>query len=274
MRPALKRSRYVIALATAAALSPLAANAQSWTKPGDETLLMQLGAVSANYNTNVRLDGNTTGSSGTPVDLEGDMGLNGDKSTPSLAASLRVAKRHRIDGAYDDNKRSASKTTQRTYVIGDTTIPAGTVLTAEQQTTLGYLGYRYSFMKSDTMEWAAGIGMYGGNFKFKFDANSPTVRVDESTTLPLPVLTLSGDFYLTERAIVSVNLRGLKVSIGEFDGSVYSAGLAGEYRFTNNFGIGAALDRFDLSVDATKPDFRGSVNLKTTSGRLYLTARF
>jgi len=263
-----------IALALAAAMAAFAfpGHAQSWIKPGEETLLLRLGAVSSNFNTSARIDGKTAG--GSDINYEDQLGLDSNKSTYSLAGALRFARNHRLDGAYDDNKRSASKTTERSYTIGDTTIPAGTVLGAEQRTSIGYLGYRYSLLKSDAMEVGLGLGVYGGNFKFKFGADSPVINIDKSTTLPLPVLVASGDFYLTERATITATLRGLKVKIGDVDGSVYEAVLAGEYLLTNNVGIGASVGRFDMQADVTKSGFSGSTELKSTAARLYLTARF
>ena len=241
-------------------------------KPGEETVIMRLGAVTTNFETHARIDGSTNG--GTGIDLEGETGLNADKSTYMIGGTFRPFQRHRFDGLYDTVKRSASKTTERTFVIGDNVIPSGTVLSTEQQTTIGYVGYRYSFLKTPDMEVAAGLGMYGGNFKFRFDAQSPVVSIDKSTTLPLPVFTISGDFYLTENMTVTANLRGLKVKIGDVDGSVFQAGIAAEYFLTKNFGIGAALDRLDIEADVTKSGFRGNAELKSTAGRLFLTARF
>lgn len=259
-------------LALAAAVVPLAVQAQSGVKPGEEWLIARVGAVTGSFETYARIDGST--SSGTGIDLEGDGGLNSDKTTYILGLTLRPFERHRFDGLYDSVKRSASRNTERQFVIGDTVIPAGTRLAAEQETKIGYLGYRYSFLKSRDMEVAAGLGLYGGNFKFRFDAQSPVVNIDKSTTLPLPVLTLSGDFYLTENMTLTANLRGLKVKIGDVDGSVFNASVGGEYFLTKNLGVGASLDLFDLSADVTKSGFRGTAEFKVTSGRLFLTARF
>lgn len=254
------------------AMIPLAGHAQSGPKPGEETIILRLGAISNDYETTVRIDGSTSG--GTGIDLERDLGLNSDKSTFLLGGTWRFASRHRVDGLYDQVKRSASKATEREYTIGDTVIPAGTSLSTEQETKIGYLGYRYSFLKNPDMEVAAGLGIYGGNFAYRFDAQQPVVNIDRSTTLPLPVLTLSGDFYLTENITLTANLRGLKVKVGDVDGSVLEVGFGGEYYFTKNFGIGASITRLDLQADVTKSGFRGEAELNTTSARVFLSARF
>jgi hypothetical protein len=266
-----RNARVSILLASAFALAPLAGHAQAWIKPGEESVIFRLGGLSSRIDSSVRLDGNRGGSG---LDLEGETGLDKDVNTFFLGGSWRVAPKHRVDALYDENSRSATRNTQREYVIDDVVIPAGTPLTAENKTKIGYVAYRYSFLKSPTSEIAAGLGLYGGNFKFSFKAPTPAVNIDESTTLPLPVLTLSGDWYLTERTTLRAGIGGLKVKIGDVDGSVVTANVAGEYLLTNNFGLGLAFDYFDLSADVTKSGFNGRAELKTTKAMFYLTGRF
>ena len=64
------------------------------------------------------------------------------------------------------------------------------------------------------------------------------------------------------------------MKVNDVDGSVVTAGVSGEYLFTNNFGVGLSLDYFDLEVDATKNGFTGNAQLKTSKATLYLTGRF
>jgi hypothetical protein len=267
-----RSARVSILLASAFALAPLAGHAQAWIKPGDETMILRLGGLNSSIDSSVRLDGSR---GGTVIDLESKGGLNGDVNTFFLGATWRVAPRHRIDMLYDENSRDATRNTEREYVIDDVVIPAGTPLYAENKVKIGYLAYRYSFMKTPTSEIAAGLGMYGANFKFRFQSGAPTsVNIDESTTLPLPVLALTGDFYLTDRTTLRAGINGLKVKIGDVDGSVLTANVAGEYQLTNNFGLGLAVEYFDLSADVTKSGFHGNAELKSTKAMLYLTGRF
>lgn len=270
--PSLPRPALFVAMtALSAALWPAAASAQ-WTKQGEETLSFKVGAVSQNFDTTVRVDGSVLG--GTGINLERDVGLIGDKTTYQLQAAWRVASRHRLDAFYSDVSRSASRATDRTLVIGNVTVPIGTLLFAEQKTAVGYLGYRYSLMKSQGAEVAAGIGAYGGNLEARFSASSPFLKTDQSTTVPLPVLVLSADTYLSDRLSLSATIRGLKVEVNRVNGQVLSLGAALEYLVTNNVGVGVSFERFGVSVDSRKANLNGELEVESTSGRLYLTARF
>jgi hypothetical protein len=267
------RVHAVLALvASTLALAPALASAQAWTKQGEETLSIRLGALSSQFDTSARING--SGQDGSSVDLEGDLGLGGNKTTFELGSTLRFAPKHRIDFLYNENKRSGSTTTERDYSIGNELIPAGTKLSSSENLKIGFLGYRYSFFKTADTEIAAGLGFYGANIKFKFDANQPVISIDASTTLPLPVLTLSGDFYLTDRMKLTASANGLKVKIGDVDGRTYNLSFAGEYLLTNNLGIGAAIERFNIRADVTKSDYNGRAEITSNSGRVYLTARF
>lgn len=250
---------------------PAAASAQ-WMKPGDETLSLRVGAVSQNFDTTARVDGSAIG--GTNINLERDVGLAGDKTTYILQGAWRVAPKHRIDALYSDVTRSSSRTTDRTVIIGNVTLPSGSVLSAEQKTAIGYAGYRYSLMKSQGAEIAAGVGAYGGNIKARFSANNPVLNADQSTTVPLPVLVFSADAYLSERMTLNGTLRGLKLKVNDVEGQVYSLGAAFEYLITNNVGVGLGFERFNISVDARKTNLNGRLEIDSTAGRLYLTARF
>jgi hypothetical protein len=263
--------RVSLTLAGALALAPLAGHAQSWIKPGEETMLLRVGGLSSRIDSSVRLDGNR---GGTGIDLEGDTGLDGNRTTYFLGGTLRVAPKHRFDFLYDENSRSGSRSTQREYVIDDIVIPAGTTLSAGNKTRIGYLGYRYSFLKNPTGEVAAGVGMYGGNFQYKFQSGGAGINIDESTTLPLPVLSLSGDWYLTERMFLRAGVNGLKLTVNDVDGSVLVANVGGEYQITNNFGIGLSFEYFDIEVDAVKGGFKGNASLETSKALIYLTGRF
>jgi hypothetical protein len=267
------RVHTVLALvASTLALAPALASAQAWTKQGEETLSVRLGALTSQFDTNARING--SGQDGSNVDLEGDLGLGGNKTTFELGSTLRFAPKHRIDFLYNENKRSGSTTTERDYSIGNELIPAGTKLSSSENLKIGFLGYRYSFFKTADTEIAAGLGFYGANIKFKFDANQPVISIDASTTLPLPVLSVSGDFYLTDRMKLTASANGLKVKFGDVDGRTYDMSFAGEYLLTNNFGIGAAIERFNIRADVTKSDYNGRAEITSNSGRVYLTARF
>ena len=179
-------TRASLILSLAAGLAPLAGHAQAWIKPGEETFMLQLGGLTSRIESSARLDGNR---GGTGIDLEGDTGLDSERQTFHLGGTWRFAAKHRLDGVYTAYDRSATRTTQKEYVIDDVVIPAGTALTAEAETKLFFVGYRYSFVKRPDMEFAGGLGAYGGNFKFRFNATTPASTSTKAPPCPCPCCT-------------------------------------------------------------------------------------
>ena len=95
-----------------------------------------------------------------------------------------------------------------------------------------------------------------------------------STTVPLPVIGATLDWYINPRWKVSGNVSGMKANIGDVDGSVLIAGAATEYMLLRNLGVGLAYMYSDVSADVTKSDFNGSLGWKTNSVRMYGQFKF
>ena len=132
---------------------------------------MNLGGIVNQFDTSVGLNGGTT--QGTPIDLEGN-GLNKSLSSFQASGTWRWAANHRSDFLYFSAKRSGSKQYDRDITWGDNVYKAGFDINAQAKDEFLFLDYRYSFLKSDALEFAGVLGLYGG--RFNFDLNG-TVSV-------------------------------------------------------------------------------------------------
>ena len=95
-----------------------------------------------------------------------------------------------------------------------------------------------------------------------------------STTVPLPLIGVTLDWYINPRWKMSANVEGLKANIGDADGSVFVAGAATEFMLVRNFGIGLAYMYSDVNVDVSKSDFNGNLTWKMNSVRAYAQFKF
>jgi hypothetical protein len=242
-----------------------------WIKPGTETWKIDLGGIINDTNTSLRLDGPR--GRGTEFDLEGE-GLKHDVSSFFAAANWRFAANHRIGLQVFEVKRDATKAINETIDIKDQVIPVGTTLSSESKTQFLIADYQYSFIRNDNLEFAGMIGLYGARFKFRFGATNPVVDVDASTTAPLPMFGLSLDYFFNPRWSASAFGQGLKVKIGDVDGSVYNVGVSTDYMLTRHFGVGIGYNLTDLKVDLDKNDFHGRVGWRMNSFFGYAQAKF
>ena len=101
-----------------------------------------------------------------------------------------------------------------------------------------------------------------------------TLNTSTSTTVPLPLIGASVDWYINPRWKVSAGVEGIKANIGDVDGRAIVAAASTEYIFTRNLGAGVRYMYSDLSVDVTKSSFDGHVTWRMNSFSLYAKMMF
>ncbi len=250
---------------------------QNLIKPGTETFTLNLGGILNQFDTRMRVNGQTT--TGTDINLENN-GMKDTQSSFFAAGTWRFAARHRLDADYFSAKRSGSRTYSDSITIGDNTYPLGATVSASSETQFFLADYRYSFMKTDSVELAGALGFYGGHFKFNADAvatgsgTSRSSSTSVSTTVPLPVVGATLDWYASPRLKLSGFAEGMKANIGDVDGSIFVTGAAAEYMFARNLGAGLRYMYSEVDVDVTKTNFNGNVNWRMNSVSLYAKLLF
>jgi hypothetical protein len=263
--------RITLALAFLAASGPLQA-ADDWITPGTETFKLNLGGIINRNNTTLRVDGPNT--SGTEFDLEDVAGLEREASSLYAAATWRFAPNHRVGFQYYEARRTASKTIDRTLVIEDQVIPINTKLSTEHDSAFLILNYQYSFVRNEKLEFAGLLGLYGARNNYRFSATLPVVDVSASTTVPLPVIGASLDYFVNPRWTVSLYAEGLSVSMGQVEGRMYFAGISTDYMLTRNFGLGVGYNATSMTVQAGEDEFSGKLGWRQGSFFGYAQLRY
>jgi hypothetical protein len=269
--------RYRLALATlalAAATPALAAG--DYIKGGEETFKITVGGLIGSSDPSVEFNG--TLENGTPIDF----GANGGKSVSAITVSAdwRFARKHRVSALWYGTKRNNTYTLANDVIINDTLIPAGASLTPEIKNDFFFVNYRYSFVKNDNVEIAALLGLYGANFRFDITAvgvpgqPGQTFSRNTSTTLPLPLIGVSLDWYIMPRWNAAASISGLAAKIGDVKGSTWVFTASTDYMVFKNFGIGLAFMHSVIDADVTKTDFNGSINYTTNNFLLYGIVKF
>jgi hypothetical protein len=250
---------------------------QDFIKGGDEIFTLNLGGILNQLDTTLRLDGQ--GIRGNDINLENN-GLKENLSSFEASGTWRFLSRNRIDLQYFQTKRTGSHTTDRELDINGNVIPINFTLAAEARNSFLFADYRYSFVKTPVVEVAGAVGVYGGRFKYSLNASGSRegqlINFDTtaSTTVPLPLIGATVDWYIDPRWKISGDIAGIKAHIGDVDGSVVIAGAATEYMLTRHFGLGLAYMYSNLSVDVTKESFNGHLGWKMNSMRAYAQLKF
>ena len=254
-----------------AALAPAASaqEARDW-------LTIELGGIVNRFDTSVRVDGQRRG---TEIDLENNA-LERNLSSFEASVTWRLAPRHRIGVQYYSAKRDGRRDYQDEVTIGDETFPVGASVAAEARSRIANFDYRYSFVQERSHEVAVLVGFYGGRFEYDLSAVGTAGGVQRtahrtvSTTIPLPMLGISYDWYPDPRWTVSARLQGMKAAVGDIDGSALLAAASVEYMFARHWGVGARLAYSDVEADVTKGDFNGNLRWRANSVSLYAKLAF
>ncbi len=278
--PTLRSSTYQVTLAASTLLLAQSALAQDFIKGGEDTFTLNLGGIVNQFDTRVGLNGGTA--QGTPIDLEGN-GLNKSLSSFQASGTWRWAANHRSDFVYFSAKRSGSKQYDRDITWGDNVYMAGFDVNAQAKDEFLFLDYRYSFHKSDALEFAGVLGLYGGRFNFDVSGTvsvaggagaTASASSSSSTTVPLPLIGVSLDWHPQPRWKVSTMLSGMQAKIGSVDGKATVFSLGTDYMLTRNWGLGLTYTYTDVGVDVTKDSFNGRLDWKMNAVMAYATMKF
>lgn len=265
--------RLALIAATLVAAAPAAAEPLTG---GNETISVAIGGVLTRFDTNVRIDGSIN--DGSVIDLERD-GLDKETNNLVVSATWRPGARHRISGTYFGSSRSGSRILDESIEVGDQLIPAGSRLDVAAKERYLFADYAYSIVKTPDVEIAGVLGLYAS--RFSFDLAATTTEAEprnftntSSTTVPLPLIGASVDWYAAPRFQLKASLTGLKAKIGDVDGSVWLLNAGAEYMVFRNAGIGLSFLHTGVNVAVTKPRFTGVVDWNSNNLMLFAFARF
>lgn len=259
----------------AAATSPACAQgftSQQFVAPSDEVFVMDLGGIVNRFDTKLRLDGQT--SKGTDINFENN-GMEKNLSSFEGSLAWRFLPNHRLRVQYFGAERSGSRNYATEIDLGDTQFPIGATVSAKAKDQFVDLDYRYSFSRRPDFEFTGIFGFYGGKFSYDVDAvgNGNTVtrtyHKSVSTTLPLPLIGIGGEWSPERRWKLAADFKGMKAKVGDVDGHAYIGTLSAEWMWMRGFGIGARYGYTDISADVSKSDFNGTLGWKSSSISLY-----
>ena len=263
-------------------LLPAIGTADEWIKPGEETLAFGMGVFLQAFDTTLRVDNRDVGA-GANVDLENDLGLSEDESVFWTNLSWRFADRHRIGLSYFDFTRDATAEALKDLEIGDEIYPVGATLTTEFNANITPFYYAYSFIKRDKHELAGSIGFHWFEISLdvKGDVSAPGGDADDnayaSAAAPLPLFGIRYDYHVNQRWTASVHGEYFALDLVDdeinFSGSLVNFRLSTDYWFTNNFGMGAAINWFELDAEVDDTNWKGAVDYTYFGPQIYVQAR-
>ena len=247
---------------------PQAAGAQATI---DDRFSLSLGVFVTDRDTDTQLDGNTSGSN---INLEGDLGLESSDTAFRLDGYYRFNERHRVDFSAFDLSRTASKQIDKDLEWGDSFYSIDTVLNSELDLKIYKLAYTYSFMRRDSGYLGVTAGLYIADTESSIAEENVGQATIGSVTAPLPVIGLRGEYALSERWTFRASGEFFFIEYDNIGGSLVDLYAGLDYRVLDNLSLGVGVNSVDIGIDIEKTDFLGALDWQYIGGLVFLKFEF
>ncbi|HEY4370091.1 MAG TPA: hypothetical protein VGN07_22865 [Steroidobacteraceae bacterium] len=230
--------------------------AEAERNPLESKVIVEAGWFLMATDMRVRVDGETTASTGSNVDFDDTFGI-GDFDRFRAEMSWRIAPRHLVRAMYFQNNRTASRALDRDVEFGGETYPVGVTVDARSKLTVAQLSYEYAFLKRDNYELAGGIGVHyidmalGLNATVAGQGGSASRNLDQEATTqaPLPVLGLRGLWRLPHDFYASAQVQYFYIELDPYKGSLIDLKASLVWQFSDHVGVGVAYNDFGFRFD-------------------------
>ena len=206
------------------------------------------GAFFPQTTTQAQLDSSRLGV-GTNIDFEQSLDMARSKTVPSFFGRWRFADRWRIDAEYFELNRSGERTLDRDVQWGELLFPAGSGVTSRFDFSDLRVSVGYAFFRAPDKELGVGFGLHLASYDVSLSTRTQGSD-GEDVLAPLPVLSIYGQFALTDRWAVGSRLDRFSLSYDKYDGSLTSLGLDLTYQPFRHLGFGAGYRGLFIRMDA------------------------
>ncbi len=234
---------------------------------------ISFGAFITDRDTVTRVDSNTA-DQGTLVNFEDDLGLESSHTVFRIDGHYRFSERHRLDFSVFDLSRDATHTLGKPIQFGDETFFARSSVTTDFDLNIYKLGYTYSFLQSDKGFLGGDIGLYVVDYGITLRTLINDPIETNSITVPLPVIGLRGEYYLTDRWTLSGDYEWFSLEIGDVKGHLHDFYISADYRILDNMALGVAYNAVSSRVEYTSDAHNSILDWRYDGVVLYVQMAF
>lgn len=212
--------------------------------------------------------------SGTPVDLEKDLGLDRSDSVFRIDSYYKFSDKHRIDVSAFDLSRSSNKVIDTEIDWNGTIYPINTTVVGEFDLNIYKLAYTYSFMRRDKGYLGLTGGLYVADIGTRLSADGIGARSGGGITAPLPVLGLRGEYQISEKWTFRASSEFFALEYDAFSGSLTDLYAGIDYQLFDNAAIGLGINSVSIDVGVEDTDLTGDLDWRYDGGMLFLKVDF
>lgn len=220
------------------------------------------GLFAATTTTAINLGGNT-GSTGTDVDFEKDLGLKRDVQTFLGNFQWRISRRWRFDFSYYQLNRSSNFTIQRSFDFGNHSYTMNTNVNSYFNTSIYRVSWGYAILAkptaelgvllgAHTLQTSLGVGLSAGGAGVAYSDNF-------NFTAPLPDLGIWGGWALNKSWALNGEFDYLSVTAGNIKGEIVGYNASLQYKATKHLDLALGYTGFNFTIDAKSNNQNGHI---------------
>jgi len=228
------------------------------------------------FNTDFRVDPSNAppGTTGTPVNGENDLGLPHRQQKGRVDFMFRLRERNKVRVDYYETDRSGSQVLANDIVFGNETFPAGQLT----QTTFNLqqfdITYTYSFIRNSRFEVGSGLAAYFLQIDVIGQVPAQNLRQEVTGASPFPALPLDLTWVMSSRWAATAQAAYLRINHHNRGGWYQDSRADIQYRWVNNFTVGAGYASIRADVHNTGGNFPGVVNMTIRGPQVFVRFSF
>ena len=228
------------------------------------------------YNTSFRVDPTNAppGTTGTPVNAENDLGLPHRENRGVVDFMFRLRDRNKVRVGYYETKRSGSQVLANDIVFGNETFPAGELTQTSFDLEQFNITYTYSFIRNSHFELGSGLALYFLQVDVIGQVQALNLRQEVTAATPFPALPLDLTWCLSRRWAATAQAAYLKVNSHNLGGWYLDTHADIQYRWVNNFTVGAGYSSIRTDLTHRNGSFPGVVNMTISGPQVFVRFSF
>ena len=232
-----------------------------------------IGAFITDRNSETRLDSDTD--QGTNLDLESDLGLEDSTTVARLGGYYWMRPKHRLDFAYFDLSRDASRRIDETIEFGDETYTVDTIVSTTNDLSITKLSYTFAPFATDRSFFGISFGLYVADTELSLRESTIGRFESEDITAPLPVFGLRGDYAFSENWTLRGAYELFDFESDDVDGRLSDMYVGIDYTFRERLSVGLAYNEVSMTLTAEEDGgFEGSLDWGYDGFLVYLKGNF
>jgi len=242
----------VLAAFVVAACAAPAAAGQPVQTPLFDKFNFRVEASWADLSTEIRIDSELLGT-GTKLNFEDDLDLDGSKIIPSFQFEWQIARKHRLGIRWQTIDRSSSAQALTEIHWGDDVIPINADISLGYDISQGFIDYTYYPWVRDNWAIGFGIGLRWMDVKAILRWQDEGNQIDKTSEAkgsgPLPYIYGEYRTVFADNWRVIAGLGWLSVTIGDIDGTQVVAHGSIEYLLGDRWSFGGQINLSSVDVD-------------------------